>query len=156
MVLGATCSCRLEPETPNLPTKIMSLILRAYGLRFHNYPPFDVFLPPQVRTANPLNASACSLRKYRTHLHKEAKRQVWQSCEDARADTCKNSMKQQNRFSLIILQFEQKKHVLESHDVTCVKQVLESSRCRSSSILPFGSTKHFQNIHVNHPLASRY
>ena len=32
----------------------------------------------------------------------------------------------------------------------------EVFRCRSSSILPFGSTKHLQNIRINYPLASRY
>ena len=38
MFLGATCFSRLEPEAPDLPTKIMSLILRVYGLRFDKYP----------------------------------------------------------------------------------------------------------------------
>ena len=37
MFLGATCSCRLEPEAPNLSTNIVSFILRAYDLRFHKY-----------------------------------------------------------------------------------------------------------------------
>ena len=54
MVLGATCSCRLEPETPNLPTKIMSLILRAYGLRFHNYPSLWCFPSSPSTNGKPL------------------------------------------------------------------------------------------------------
>ena len=102
-------------------------------------PPFDAFLPPQVPTPNPLNASACSLRKYWTHLHKEAKRQY------------KNG--QSNKTILHSSYSNSSSYTtLESH----VSKRAGVFRCRSSSILPFGSTKHLQNIHINHPLASRY
>ena len=112
---------------------------------------YQVFLPPQVPTPNSLNASACSLRKYRTHLHKEAKDQVWQSREDACTATCKHNKRTKTAKAT--------KPFCTHHIPIRAVILLWSHMCHSalgcsvagaSSILEFGSTKHLHNIHIIH------